>query len=306
MILRRLILIVFILFAIISMTYGMMSFAGGTALTSERGISDKKLQEEQLRQYKEKHNYTLYLQNIIKGNLGTNNKDIPINDIVSSAIPVSFFFGFIAVIAALAIGVTAGIIGAYYQNHWPDRLAMLLALIGLSVPAFTFGPLLQMSFGVKWDILPLAMWWHPFSEYATGSFANLILPTITVASIPAATIARITRSSMLEAISQDYMRTALSKGLGQFSAIVRHGLKNACLPVLSYLGPAAASILMGSIVVEKIFVIPGLGTLFINGALDRDIELVLSIVLLYSTLLLFFNLLVDFLYGVIDPRIKAL
>jgi len=304
MIVRRLALIVFIVFAIISMTYGMIALSGGSAITNERAISDAATRELQIKQYYEKHNYLLYLKNIVQGNLGTNNADVPIKNIIGPAIPISFVLGMLAVVAALMMGLIAGVISAHYHNRWPDRFAMLLALVGLSVPAFVLGPLLQMTFGIQWDLLPVAKWWHPFSEYPSGSFLSMILPVITLASIPAATIARLTRSSMLEALNQDYMRTALSKGLGTFTATLKHGFKNACLPVLSYIGPAAASVLMGSIVVEKIFNIPGLGTHLINGALARDIELVLSVVILYSVLLLLFNLIVDSLYGVIDPRIK--
>ena len=303
-VIRRLFLIVFIIFAIITMSYGMIKLSGASALSSERGISDKKMAEEERRLYEEQHNYVKYMTDIMQGNFGKNSHNEPINEIILPAIPVSFSFGFVAIIVSLVIGVTAGIIGAFYQNAWPDRLSMFIALVGLSIPAFVLGPLFQKYFGIKLQLLPVAQWWQPFGEYEQGSILNIILPVLTIASIPAATIARLTRSSMLEALSQDYIRTALAKGLSRFNAATYHGLKNACLPVLSYLGPAAASILMGSIIVEKIFRIPGLGTLMIDGATDREVEVVLGVIILYSLLLLVFNLVVDILYRVIDPRIK--
>jgi oligopeptide transport system permease protein len=304
-IVRRFSLILFILFAIVTMTYGMVRASGGSALSQEKSVGNAELEAEQKRQYEEEHNYFKYLKDLAHGELGRNNKGRPIKEIIAPAIPVSFSLGFLSTIFALFIGVSAGIIGAFYQNRWPDRLSMLIALIGLSIPSFVLGPLLQMTFAVELDLLPVSRWWQPFDPYTTGSFLNVILPTITLACWPAATIARLTRSSMLEAINQDYMRTALAKGLSERAAVIRHGMKNACLPVLSYLGPATAFILTGSLVVERIFgITTGLGTHFISAAEDRDIELLLSIVLLSSFLLLIFNLIIDFSYSLIDPRIK--
>lgn len=302
-ILRRLALTVGIVFIIVSATWGMMRLAPGDPITIERGLSETD-RAKLLAQYEARHNYPAYLGHLARGSLGTSyvQGERPVWQILKNSIPVSFSLGGIAMMFALVLGLVSGVIASQFPNRWPDQLSMLLALVGLSIPAFVLGPLLQMNLSLRWDLFDISGWWQP--SLGEGSWRNIILPSVTLCAIPAATIARLTRSSMLESMRQDFIRTARAKGLGRWTTAVRHGLRNAVLPVLSYLGPASAAVLMGSIVVESVFSIPGLGEHFIKGAINRDYEVVLGIVILYSTLLLLFNLVIDILYTKVDPRIS--
>jgi len=193
------------------------------------------------------------------------------------------------------VGIPLGVIGALRHNEWPDHLAMSLALGGICIPNFVLGPLLIIVF-VFW------MGWLPVGGF--GSPSQLILPGVTLGAIRAAYIARLMRTGMLDTIRQDFVRTARAKGLSERVVVAKHTLRLAILPVVSYLGPAVASILVGSVVVEKIFSIPGLGTFFVNSALNRDYTLAMGTVLLYSSLLIALNLLVDVLYSILDPRLE--
>ncbi|MDP2660183.1 MAG: ABC transporter permease, partial [Dehalococcoidia bacterium] len=271
-ILRRLALMGFILLVIVSATWAMMSLAPGDAITLERGLNESD-RAAKLAQYQAQHNFITYLKELLwQGSLGTSyvQGERPVWEILSPAIPVSFSLGGYAMLLALIGGLAAGVLSSQFHNRAPDQGAMLLSLVGLSVPAFVLGPLLQMNFSLRWDWFALSGWWQPGLD--EGSWRNIVLPALTLSAIPGATIARLTRSSMLEAMNQDYIRTALAKGLGRWEIAIRHGLRNAVMPVLSYVGPAAAAVLMGSIVVESVFKIPGLGEHFINGARNRDYE----------------------------------
>ncbi|MGE4158839.1 MAG: ABC transporter permease [Planctomycetota bacterium] len=303
MIARRLGLAAFILLAIVALTYGMMNLVPGDAFVGERSLSGRAL-EDKIADYKARHNFPRYVRGILQGDLGTSypQGETPVWDLIGPAVGVSFALGGLAMGLALALGLACGVTGAFFHNRIPDRLAMFLALVGLSVPAFVLGPILQLTLGLRFHWVDVAGWWHPFGASSSGSWDLMILPALTLSAIPAATIARLVRSSLLEALQQDYVRTALSKGLSRWKAAIRHGLRNALLPVVAYLGPAAAGVLMGSIVVEQVFNVPGLGRHFVKGATNRDIEVVLGIVLLDSALLLLFNLLSDLAIRKLDPR----
>ncbi|MCC6357709.1 MAG: ABC transporter permease [Phycisphaerales bacterium] len=223
-------------------------------------------------------------------------EDWTVVDILRGTLPVSFQLGLLALAFAVLIGVGAGVIAAVNRGRWIDHASVGLALIGVSLPSFVVGAVLLILFGLWLRVAPVGGW---------GSPAQAILPALTLALPYAAYIARLTRSSLIEAYSEDYIRTARAKGLSERRILFEHALRNALLPVLSYLGPAAAAIFTGSFVVEKIFTIPGVGTHVVEAINNRDQSLILAIVLIYATFLSAFNLIVDLLYGVLDPRIRV-
>jgi oligopeptide transport system permease protein len=218
-----------------------------------------------------------------------------VNEIIFRHLPYSATIGLLAYILALLIGLAAGIIAALRQNSGWDYASMILAMFGLSVPNFVLGPLLVLIFALWVNWLPPARW---------GGIANLILPVITLSAIYIAYIARMTRAGMLEVMRSDYIRTARAKGLDETTVLLKHGLRGGIIPVVSFTGPALASLLAGTVVVERVFAIPGLGNIFIQSVLNRDEPLTLGIVAFLSILIMVFNLLVDISYGFLDPRIR--
>ena len=241
--------------------------------------------------------FLYYLKGLARGDMGPSFKyqARSVNEIIAQGLPVSFALGGTALAFALLIGVPVGVVGALRHNQPTDYLLMSVALLGISVPNFVLGPLLIMLFSFTLGWLPSGGW---------GTVQQLILPALTLGAIRSAYIARLSRAGMLEVIRQDFIRTARAKGLRERVVVGKHALRLAILPGLSYLGPATASILVGSVVVEKIFNIPGMGTFFVNSALNRDYTLAMGTVLLYSGLLITLNLLVDVMYAVIDPRVE--
>lgn len=217
------------------------------------------------------------------------------NQIIASALPVSVVIGLLAVLIAVMIGVPAGVLSAVRRNRWPDVTCLTLVLLGISLPTFVTGSALLIVFAVHLQIAPVGGW---------GTLAHLPLPALTLSLPFTAYIARLTRTAMIDALSSDFIRTALAKGVSPKAVIWKHALKVAFLPVLSFLGPAAAQAMTGSFVVEKVFGIPGIGQHFVNAALNRDPGLIMSTVLVFATLLVALNLIVDVLYALIDPRIS--
>jgi len=205
--------------------------------------------------------------------------------------------GGIAFVLATAGGIVLGSVAAARQHTWIDRTAMFAALFAISLPSFIIGPALVLLFAINFPLLPVGGW---------GNFQSLVLPSITLAAPYAAYVARLTRASMLEVLTQDFVRTARAKGLGETQVIYKHALRVAILPVVSFLGPLAAHLLTGSIVVESMFSIPGAGRFFVNSVLNRDGFLLAGVVIVYCALLVTFNLLVDVLYGILDRRIMLL
>jgi oligopeptide transport system permease protein len=241
--------------------------------------------------------YTDYLKNLVRGDLGPSFKYLgrSVNDIIRDGFPVSATLGAWAILFALVVGVPAGIISALNQNKWQDNVVMAIAIIGVSVPNFVIATLLMYVFAVKLRWLPVAMW---------GTPKHVILPMIALAGFPAAFFARLMRSSTLDVLSQDYIRTARAKGLSWYAVVVKHVVKNAILPVVTYLGPLIAGILTGSFVVENIFAIPGLGRYYVTSIYNRDYTTIMGVTIFYSAFLVLLNFLVDIAYGWIDPRIK--
>lgn len=221
-------------------------------------------------------------------------RDRKVNEIIAESLPVSMTLGLLAIVMATVLGVGAGVIGAIKPGSVVDALTLGLSLIGISLPTFVIGTLLLLTFSVWWPILPVGEW---------GTVRALILPSLTLSLGFAAYIARLTRLGMMQEMQSDYVRTARAKGLKERDVVLRHALKNAFLPVLSYLGPATALAMTGSFVVERVFRVPGLGQHFVNAVQNKDLFLIIGVVLIYSTMLILFNLVVDVLYRWVDPRI---
>ena len=240
-----------------------------------------------------------YVSGLLRGDLGPSYsyRDFTVSDLIGRSFPVSLKLGVLAMLLALATGVTAGIAAALRQNSALDKFIMGFAMTGISIPVFVIAPLLVLLLAVK-------LHWLPASWSGGDGVARLLLPVVSLALPQIAYVARLTRASLIEVLSSDFVRTARAQGLGMVKIVRYHALKPAMLPVLSYLGPAVAAILTGSVVVEEVFGIPGLGQLFVKASLNRDYPLVLGVVIFYASLIVLLNLVVDLLYGVIDPRIR--
>ena len=243
--------------------------------------------------------YLNYLTDLARGDLGPSfkYKDFTVNELVNKAIPVSFKLGIVAFLIALVVGVSAGVAAALRQNTWIDYSVMGVAMIGVVLPNFVLAPMLALIFAVWFKILPAGGW-------EGGQIQFMVLPVAVLCKHYISVIARITRGSMIEVLGSPFIRTARAKGLPMHYILRRHALKPAMLPVVSYLGPAFVGVITGSVVVETFFGIPGIGQLFINGALNRDYSMVLGLTILIGALMITFNAVVDILYGYIDPRIR--
>lgn len=240
-----------------------------------------------------------YMSGVLKGDLGPSYRyrDYSVSELIGTGFPVSLKLGVLAISLALLLGISAGTFAALRQGSTLDRIVMSFAMTGISIPVFVVGPVLVLLFAVK-------LHWLPAGWSGASGGAKYVLPVITLALPQIAYIARLTRASMIEVLGRDFIRTARAQGLATKTIIRVHALKPAMLPVLSYMGPAIAAILTGSVVVEEVFGIPGLGQFFVRGALNRDYTLVLGIVIFYAALIIALNLIVDVLYGVIDPRVR--
>ncbi|MDJ0700327.1 MAG: oligopeptide ABC transporter permease OppB [Woeseiaceae bacterium] len=240
-----------------------------------------------------------YLVNLAHGDLGPSYRylDYDVNELIANAFPMSLKLGVSAIVLALLAGFGAGAFAALRQNGWADRLVMAFSMTGISIPIFVVAPVLVLVFAVYLN-------WLPAGWSGTESWRALVLPVVTLALPQIAYIARLTRASLIEVLGSDYIRTARAQGLGTVAVLRYHAFKPAMLPVVSYLAPAIAGVLAGSVVVEEVFGVPGLGQFFVRGALNRDYTLVLGIVIFYATLVVLLNLVADILYGLIDPRVR--
>ena len=244
--------------------------------------------------------YGRYLGSLARGDLGPSfqYKDWTVNELIADGLPVSLRLGALAMLLALCAGVALGAVAALRQNAITDHVVMGVAMTGLSVPNFVIAPLLILVFGVTLGILPAGGW-------GGGGWRHLLLPVLVLALPQVAMIARLMRASLIEVLRSDYIRTARAKGLHPHTIVLRHALKPALLPVVSYLGPALAATLTGSLVVEQIFGLPGIGRHFIQGALNRDYPLVMGVVVFYGALVIVANYLVDLAYAWLDPRVRV-
>lgn len=243
--------------------------------------------------------FVRYMSGLLRGDLGPSYRyrDHTVSELIRSGFPLSLQLGAMAITLALLVGVSAGTVAALRQDSLLDRVVMSFAMTGISIPVFVIAPILVLLLAVK-------LHWLPAGWSGSAGAAKFVLPVFTLALPQIAYIARLTRASMIDVLGRDFIRTARAQGLSTSTLVRVHALKPAMLPVLSYMGPAIAAILTGSVVVEEVFGIPGLGQFFVRGALNRDYTLVLGIVIFYATLIVFLNLLVDILYGVIDPRVR--
>jgi oligopeptide transport system permease protein len=289
------------LLVVVSLTWGLIRLAPGNFYSGE-----KRLPPAIERNIREKYGldrpwyvqYGRMLANTMRGDFGSSLKypGTTVNSILWSSLPVSATIGALAYLLALAVGVTAGTVSALRQNTGTDYSAMAAAMLGISVPNFVLGPTLVLLFALTWYWLPPARW---------GGFgAHLVLPVLTLSAMYMAYIARLTRSGMLEVLRSNYIRTARAKGLSERDIVIRHAMRGGLLPVVSFSGPALAFLLTGTVVVERIFALPGLGNYFINANLNRDEPLIIGIVAFTSISILVFNLLVDIAYAYLDPRIR--
>jgi len=240
-----------------------------------------------------------YLRGLLRGDLGPSLifSELRVSDIVATGLPVSVTVGLGAITIGLLLGVLCGIIAALRQNTVWDYSVMAVAMTGVAVPTFVSAPIFILVFG-------LYLGWLPISGWNGGDPRHLVLPVIALALPKIAALARITRGSMLETLTTDYVRTARAKGLRESRVIIRHVLKPMFIPVVSYLGPAIATVMTGSVVIEKIFGLPGIGRAFVDSAVNRDYPVVMGIVIVYAVFILLLNLLADVLYGYLDPRIR--
>lgn len=242
-----------------------------------------------------------YLGNLARGDFGPSlqYRDFSVTELIRAGFPVSLRIGALAMLLALLAGVSAGAWAALRQNAASDHLVMAAAMTGISIPNFVMAPLLVL-------VVAVGLGWLPAGGYGGGAWRHLVLPVITLALPQVAYLARLTRASMIEVLSSPYIRTARAQGLSSGQILLRHALRPALLPVVSYLGPATAALITGSVVIEQIFGLPGIGRFFVTGALNRDYTLVMGVVVFYGTLILLCNFLVDLVYGLLDPRIRHL
>ena len=243
--------------------------------------------------------YLRYLWGLLQFDLGPSMviKGFSVSQLLAIGLPFTLLLGFTAFVVATAIGIVAGIVAAVQQNKWPDYVLVLAVMLGVIVPNFLMGAILQLVFGVY-------LKWFPAGGFVYGSIGHLILPVTVLAWPHAARVSRLMRGSMIEVLGSNYIRTAKSKGIGERLTLARHALKPAMIPVVSYLGPGLSYLLTGSLVVEQIFGLPGIGKYFVQAALNRDYGLVLGTTVFYILLILVLNLLVDMVYAWLDPRVR--
>ena len=290
------------LLVIVTVAFFMMRIAPGGPFDRERALPPE-IEKNVLAAYDLDQpllvQYADYLLGVLRGDFGPSFKyrDFTVAELLWTGFPASLKVGGLAILLAVLLGITLGTLAALRQNTGIDHAVMATAMIGITIPNFVMAPLLTLIFGVWLSWLPVAGW-------NGGAPRNLVLPVIALALPQIAYIARLTRGSMIEVLHANYIRTARAKGLRERIVVVRHALKGALLPVVSYLGPATAQVVTGSVVIETIFGIPGIGRYFIQGALNRDYTLVMGTVIVFAVLIILLNLIVDLLYGLLDPKVR--
>ncbi len=290
------------LFVIVTIAFFMIRLAPGGPFDRERPVPPEiaanldrayHLDEPLLLQYGR------YLANLLRGDFGPSFKyrDFSVSELIWGGFPVSLRLGGVAMVLAFLIGAGLGALAALRQNSRVDHAVMATAMTGIAVPNFVMAPLLTLVLGVYLKWLPVGGW-------GGGGLSHSILPIVALSLPQIAYVARLMRGSMIEVLASDYIRTARAKGLSERVTVLRHGAKAALLPVVSYLGPASAAIITGSVVIEQIFALPGIGRYFVQGALNRDYTLVMGVVVFYGALIIVLNLIVDLLYGLLDPKVR--
>ena len=302
-IIRRLLITIPTILVVITLTWALIKLAPGNFYSGEKRLPpaiEKNIREKYGLDKPWYQQYAKTMANIVlRFDLGTSLRfeGQSVNTIIRRSLPVSAAVGILAYLLALVVGITVGSIAALKQNSRWDYASMALAMLGISVPNFVLGPILVLVFS-------LSLYWLPPSRWGGFPSRNLILPVLTLSAIYMAYIARLTRAGMLEVLRSDYIRTARAKGLSERDVVIKHALRGGLMPVVSYTGPALAFLLTGTVVVERIFALPGLGNYFIQASLNRDEPLIIGIVAFISITLLFMNLLVDIAYAFLDPRVR--
>jgi len=301
-IIRRLLITIPTILVVITITWGLIRLAPGNFYISEKAIppieKNIRLKYGLDKPWYDQYGHTIW--NIVRHfDFGTSLKyeGQSVNSIIARSLPVSATVGILAYLLALIVGIIAGSIAALKPNSKRDYASMALAMLGISIPNFVLGPILILIFS-------LTLYWFPPSRWNGFPSRNVVLPVLTLSGLYMAYIARLTRAGMLEVLRSDYIRTARAKGLSEMQVVIRHALRGGLMPVVSYTGPALAFLVTGTVVVERIFVLPGLGSYFIQASLNRDEPLILGIVAFVAITLLMMNLLVDVAYAYLDPRIR--
>jgi oligopeptide transport system permease protein len=299
--LRRLLHGLAVLWIVATLTFALLRLAPGGPFDSERRLPPEVLANIQAKYHLDEpflRQYLRYLTGILHADFGPSYKylDRGVNRIIADTLPTSALLGLLALVVALILSFLTGLLAAYFRNSWIDRLALLTATLGISLPHFILGALLIWLFALQLGWLQAGRW---------DNVASMILPTVTLSAAPAAYIAALLRSTLIENLGEDFIRTARAKGLRESIVLFKHALRNSLVPVLTVLGPLTAALLTGSFVVEYVFAIPGMGRFFITAVTDRDYPLIMGVTLVYTALLIAANFLVDLCYSYVDPRIRA-
>jgi oligopeptide transport system permease protein len=300
-ILKRLLHGLAVLWVVATLTFVLMHVTPGGPFDRERRLPPEVLANIAAKYHLDEpliKQYGRYLRELVQGDLGPSYKYVDRNvaDIVRDTLPVSAALGLMSLAFALLISFPAALCAAYYHNSWVDRGSMFLATLGISVPHFILGALLIWIFSVQLGWFQAGRW---------GQITSIVLPTITLGAAPAAYLSHLLRSTLLETLGEDFIRTARAKGLRETVVILKHALRNSLIPTLTVLGPLVAALVTGSFVIEYVFAVPGMGRFFITAVTDRDYPMIMGVTLIYTALLVSANFLVDLFYSVLDPRIKA-
>lgn len=301
-VIRRLLTAIPTLFVIVTMAFFLIRVAPGGPFNQERGLNPE-IKANIERQFGLDQplvsQYLSYLKNVLQGDFGPSYvmPNFTVAERFAAGLPVSIQLGFSALVFALLVGGTLGVIAALNQNKAGDYAVIATATAGSTIPTFVIAPLIQLLFGLTWKLLPVGGW-------GDGALINKIGPVLTLALPQMAIVARLMRGSMIESLRSHHIRTARAMGLSDWSVVVKHALRGALLPIVSYAGPAAAALMTGSVIVETIFAIPGVGREFVQAALNRDYTVVMGTVVLIAVFTILFNLIVDVLYAFVDPRVR--
>jgi len=301
-IIRRLLVAVPTVLALITVSFVLMHAAPGGPLTNERNVPEVVMQNIEAKYNLDKplwQQYFIYVGNVAQGDLGPSfrYKDYTVNELIESSFPRSAYIGAWSFLFVVVFGIALGVVAALRQNRWPDYSVMTVAMTGVVFPNFVMAPLLVLLFAVT-------LRWLPAGGWEGGQVEYIVMPIIAMATSYIAQVARITRSSMIETLRSPFIRTARAKGIPRHKIVLRHALKPALIPVVSYLGPAFVGIITGSVIIDQVFSTGGIGQHFVNGAINRDYSLILGVTILVGVLTIAFNAIVDILYTWLDPRVR--
>ena len=298
---RRLLHGLLVLWVVATLTFILLRLAPGGPFDRERKLPPEVLANIEAKYHLDEplsKQYLRYLTGVLRGDFGPSYKylDRGVYDIICDTLPTSALLGTLAVVFALVVSLPLGLLAAYFRDSWTDRCCMLLAAMGISLPHFILGAILIWAFALQLGWFQAGRW---------DTLGSTVLPTITLGAAPAAYLSALVRSTLLETLGEDFIRTARAKGVKETVVVFKHALSHSLVPVLTVMGPLTAALLTGSFVVEYVFAIPGMGKFFITAVTDRDYPLIMGVTLIYTALLVYANFLVDLLYGYVDPRIRA-